>query len=256
MRVKSLHIYPVKGCQSVDLTQSLITASGLAQDRCWMPVGADGKVVLQWALPVLASVKVEMTKDGIALSAPDMPNIRIATPDETAPALSILLKKREMTAREATGDAHAWFTQLLGAPCKLVYKQDALDGGNPVHIVTTASLEDFSHRMGGPLPVDRFRPNIVIEGASPWEEDLWQSLNVGGLDLDISKDCARCMVIATDQLTGERAEDDGSPLAVLKSFRLKREPQPGSIFGRYAVPRGAGMIRVGDALSVKTSVAA
>jgi uncharacterized protein len=85
VRVKSLHIYPVKGCQAATVQNSAVTAEGLAQDRLWMPVDAEGKSLLQWAHPKLARVSVKLTPAGIALSAPGLQDIHVDTPDADAP---------------------------------------------------------------------------------------------------------------------------------------------------------------------------
>lgn len=257
MRVKSLHVYPVKGCQAVTLEKSAVNAQGLAQDRLWMPVDADGKSLLQWAHPKLARVGVRLTPAGIALSSPGLQDIHIDTPDADSPLLAVRIKKREMQAYEAAPAAHEWFSSILGAPCRLVYGGELAAGGNPVHITTTASLAALEQRMGQAVPMDRFRPNIVVDNDEPWVEDEWRHLNIGGVDFDISKPCARCEVIATDQATGERATTDKNPLAVLKTFRMIRTPeQTGVIFGQYARPRGAGILRTGDAVGITARAAA
>lgn len=251
MLVKSLHIYPVKGAAAVNLTESDVQPHGLAHDRCWVPVDTDGRALLQWAHPHLAQVRVRLTPQGIALSAPQMPDIAVMTPDKGAPLTLLKIKKRELQAYETSAAAHEWFSAFLGASCKLLYKEDAQSGGTPVHFTTTASLEALNRRTQKDTPMDRFRPNIVIETATPWEEDRWQRIRIDSVELDVTKPCARCEVITTDQDTGERI--DTTPLDTLKEFRMLRQEKPGIAFGLNASPQKLGLIRIGDTVEVLTT---
>lgn len=251
MHVKSIHIYPVKGASAVNLAESTVELHGLAHDRCWVPVSPDGASLLQWAYPELARVRVGMARQGITLSAPKMQDISIATPDSNAPHALLKIKKREMQAHEAAAEAHEWFSAFLGVPCKLLYKEDSQSGGTPVHLTTTASLEALNSRTGKETPMDRFRPNVVIETGTPWEEDRWQRIRIGGVELEVIKPCARCEVITTDQQTGERG--DTSSLDALKKFRLLRQEKPGIAFGLHTRPMKKGCVRTGDALEILTT---
>jgi hypothetical protein len=113
--------------------------------------------------------------------------------------------------------------------------------GYPLLVIGQASLDDLNQRLQRPLPMNRFRPNLVITGAAPFAEDGWSSIRIGGIDIDLVKPCTRCAITTVDQATGLR--DGGEPLAALAGFR--RGPR-GVEFGQNAVHRGQGMLRVGD----------
>jgi len=254
MKVKSIHIYPVKGAAAVDLAETGVALHGLPHDRCWIPAGLDGKSLLQWAYPQLAQVRVGLSRDGIILSAPKMRDISLTIPDSDAPPAILKIKKREMQAHEAPAAAHKWFSTFLGVPCRLLYKADAQSSSTSVHLTATASLEALDLRTAVATPMDRFRPNIVIETGTPWEEDLWQRIRIGTVELEITKPCARCEVITTDQQTGLRV--DATPLDALKEFRMLRQEKPGIAFGLNAAPQYPGFIRTGDAVEILQTQAA
>ena len=157
-------------------------------------------------------------------------------------------------AHEGTTAAHEWFSAFLGIPCRLLYKEDAQRGGTPVHLTATASLEALDLRTGVATPMDRFRPNIVIETGTPWEEDLWQRIRIGTVGLEITKPCARCEVITTDQQTGVRV--NATPLDALKEFRILRQEKPGIAFGLHTTPLNPGFIMRGDPVEILQTQAA
>ena len=109
------------------------------------------------------------------------------------------------------------------------------------------SLHDLNSRLGNPVPMERFRPNVVIRGAPAWSEDTWRTVSIGGITCDQAKPCARCVVTTTDQSTGVR-DADQEPLRTLATFRTI--PGLGAIFGQNLVPRGTGQIRLGDGVCV------
>ncbi|MEZ0226887.1 MAG: MOSC domain-containing protein [Alphaproteobacteria bacterium] len=262
MKVESLHIYPVKGLRAIDLSQSALEPRGLTHDRRWMLVDAAGKFITQREQPKLATLGAEVTDRGLRISN-DSGSITIARP---APSerLPVVLWKQSLEGHPATADADQWFSDFLGLPCRLVYQGDlprpaseqyapgasvSYADGFPLLVTVTASLDDLNKRMPQPLPMNRFRPNIVISGAPAWAEDGWKKIRIGAVTLDIVKPCTRCVVTTTDQQTG--AKDSNEPLNTLKTFRLLRQPGlTGVVFGQNAVPAVTGTVKVGDAVEV------
>jgi len=113
--------------------------------------------------------------------------------------------------------------------------------GFPFLLVGEASLADLNARLARPLPMNRFRPNLVVSGSAPFAEDGWRSIRIGNIPMEVVKPCARCVVTTTDQGTGRRDGDE--PLHTLASFRR----QEGKVmFGQNAVPYGQGLLRIGD----------
>ncbi len=261
MRVQSLHIYPVKAFHAIDITESAVETRGLAHDRRWMLVDANGKFISQREYPQLAQIKLRLTPEGMLLSAPGQENISVATPDKESPLSPVSLWKNSAAAHDAADDAHLWVSRFLGIPCKLVFQGDrpipvspdwgkpgdetSFSDGYPTLVTTTASLRDLNSRLEKPVPMNRFRSNIVIENDTPWAEDGWRSIRIGDVELEIVKPCTRCVVTTVDQETGEKTGDE--PIATLKTFRLIRQPGlTGVVFGQNAIPRKRGVIRVGD----------
>lgn len=263
MKVESLHIYPVKGLRAVDLDAATVEPRGLAHDRRWMLVDAAGKFITQREQPKLATLKADVTDGGLRLSG-EHGSITVPQPDSGAERLPVILWKQNIEGYVAAPEANAWLSGFLGAPCRLVWQGDlpratseqyapggtvSYADGFPLLITVAASLGDLNRRMPQPLPMNRFRPNIVVAGAAPWAEDGWKKIRIGAVTLDIVKPCTRCVVTTTDQYTGEK--DSNEPLNTLKTFRLLRQPGlTGVVFGQNAVPAVTGTVKVGDAVDI------
>ncbi len=267
MIVASLHIYPVKGCRAVDLTEAALEQRGLAHDRRWMIVDANGKFITQREQPKLATIRAEIEAGELVLSHAGG-DICVKPPSPDAPRLPVTLWKQQIEGYAAGEVSDKWLSDFLGLPCRLVWQGDlpravstqyAPEGsmtgyadGFPLLVTTTASLDDLNRRLPAPLPMNRFRPNIVIEGAQAWEEDGWKKIRIGSTDIDISKPCTRCVVTTTDQQTG--AKESNEPLKTLKDFRLLRTPAlTGVVFGQNATPLGREILKTGDNVAILES---
>lgn len=265
MKVSGLYIYPVKGLRAVELLESEVTPRGLAHDRRWMLVDGTGKFITQREHPKLARLDAAVTDKGLRISG-DGKSIDIAAPEGGA-LLPVKLWKQDIEGHAASPDADRWFGDYLGIPCRLVWQgglpraasgqyapgaQVSYADGFPLLVTVTESLDDLNARMGTALPMDRFRPNIIVTGTSAWAEDCWKQLDIGGMAIDIVKPCTRCVVTTTDQQTGEKASNE--PLNTLKAFRLLRTPAlTGVVFGQNAVPAAAGRIKTGDDVTVSAT---
>ena len=264
MRVESLHYYPVKGMRGCALSSAEVTAVGFANDRRWMLVDSTGRFISQREEPRLALVNVSVEGRELVARAPDMPMLRVAPP-QAAETLPVTIWDDRLPANPAPAEAHAWFSSFLGASCRLVYQGDSIRGVDPrwsqpgditsfadaypLLICTSASLDDLAKRIGAPLPMDRFRPNIVVAGSDPWAEDEWARLRIGPVEMDLTKPCARCSVTTVDQMQGIRTGKE--PLRTLAGFRFLQVPGiSGVIFGQNAIPRAFGRIAVGEAVHV------
>jgi uncharacterized protein YcbX len=263
VEVSALYIYPVKGLRAVELQETEVTPRGLRHDRRWMLVDADGKFITQREQPKLATLSASVTPAGLRISG-NAQSIDISEPHAAAPRLPVKLWKQDIEGFTVSGEADSWFSDYLSVACRLVFQGElpraasekyapgaevSYADGFPILVTVTESLDDLNAKMPQALPMDRFRPNIVITGTSAWAEDGWKKIKVGGLTLDIVKPCTRCVVTTTDQLTGEKAGNE--PLNTLKTFRLLRTPDlTGVVFGQNAVPLAAGSVKSGDAVTV------
>jgi uncharacterized protein YcbX len=264
MRVESLHIYPVKGMKGCDAGEAAVLAEGFAGDRRWMLVDANGRFISQREEPRLALIAVLPGADGkLTFHAPEMGDL-IATP-QSGETLPVTLWRDNLTGYLASAEAHAWFSRFLGMSCRLIYQGatvrpvdprwsqpgdiTSFADAYPLLVCTTASLADLGRRLGEPLPMDRFRPSIVVANDEPWAEDEWASIRIGCVQLDLTKPCARCSVTTVDQALGQRRSKE--PLRTLATFRFLQVPGiSGVIFGQNAIARSLGRIAVGDDVTI------
>lgn len=253
LAIQSLHVYPLKSGRVIDLQQSRLGPRGLEHDRAWMLVTANGRFVTQRSHRTLALLRAVPNDNGITLEHPHAGSIHIETPalmaSSPADLRRVMVWKREIDAIDAGESAADFASAVLGEPARVVAgESDHFADGYPLLICTQASLDDLNRRLPEPLPMGRFRPNIVLSGAKPWQEDHIRQLRVGGLRIKLVKACTRCVMTGVDQLTGQKGL---SPLPVLREFRFD-ENIGGVTFGWNARLEGGvgGVLRVGDAVEI------
>ena len=265
MNVASLHIHPVKGGRAVDVESALVLPRGFEGDRRWMIVDASNRFISQRQEPLLTQLLSHITRTGLSLKwdgRPSAPPFPVACPDpDSALRRDVEIWDATVSALDAGNESAAWLSARLDRPVRLVYMHEtstrAVDpafapghevsfaDGYPVLVVGTASLNRLQQETG-PLPMSRFRPNVVLETTVPWIEDSWKRIQVGTTTLRLVKPCARCVVTTIDQLTGEQGRE---PLTSLARIR-KQESKV--LFGMNAVVEVIGRVRVGDEVSVMT----
>jgi uncharacterized protein YcbX len=261
MRIIALNIYPIKGCRGVPLRSGAVDRLGLVGDRRLMVVDDSGQFVSQREIAALATIQPVLDGESVTVSAPghDVAQICINR-DGPRRAVSVWGNDGIIAADQGNAAA-AWFTAVLKAPCRLVSvapethnridaqfspradAETAFTDGYPIMAALQESLDDLNTRLERPVPMERFRPSVVVSGATAWSEDDWRLIRFGDLVCDVVKPCARCVVTTTDQLTGERNERQ-EPLRTLATFRTISGL--GAIFGQNVVPRSTGMLRVGE----------
>lgn len=284
-RILSLHIYPIKSCAAIDLSTSSIDRAGLLGDRRWMILTSDGQFMTQRQWPAMARIRPALTDTHLELQAPDQPVLHIPLDGSqlSETVRDVVVWKDTVLAREESPAAAAWLSQALGVSCVLVKvdvqaqrpaKVDWVDrwreahpefaedfagdhvfgfaDGFPLLIANQASLDDLNARLiakgQSPVPMDRFRPNIVIEGAwEAFDEDVTALVSIGDVRLALVKPCTRCPMPNIDQLTGERYEEPGRTLATYRQLEI------GVVFGQNAIvsaPEG-GRLNVGDEVEIE-----
>jgi uncharacterized protein YcbX len=262
-----LNVYPVKSCRGISLEAARVTATGLADDRHWMLVRPDGRFVTQRELPRLALVGTAVDAAGLHLEAAGMPPLSV--PRELDGVARDVTIWRFSAGGIDCGDAAAqWCTQVLDTPLRLVRFDVArprvcspqwtqglravteFADGYPVLVISRASLAELNSRLAKPLPMKRFRPNLVIDEVAAYDEDRIHEIDTGEVTLRMVKPCTRCAITTTDQDSGAR--DGVEPLATLKRYRFDRE-LGGVCFGQNAiVVRGVGAtLRVGQGFEVR-----
>lgn len=264
--VAELHSYPVKSCAGISLRDGMLTSAGLAHDRSFMIVGPGGACRTQRRDPRLALIRPEINTDGgqLVLHGPDGDAVRIEV-DLTAPRQTVSLFGTDHHGIDQGDEAAEWITDVLRVPSRLVRVPpeqhrvtDGLTPGTsayadscPVHVMSSSSVRHLNERITGgggePVPMNRFRPNIVIDGwDEPYLEDRMRQAALGDTELGYAKLAIRCVTTTVRQETGTKAGPE--PLRTLAGYR--RAVEGGVAIGaKFAVLR-PGKLTVGDELTV------
>lgn len=253
MRIASLHTYPVKGCHRLDHDEAVTEPWGLAGDRRWMVIDPDGVGVTQRQAPALTALHAVPRPGGVVLNGFD-----VAEPAE-APETTVRIfsSKPRIAARLATA-AGPFLSDLLGRDVRLAWLGDptarpirygahaSFADGFPVSLGNEASLDALNAHLDEPVPMTRFRPNIIVTGAAAWAEDKWvgRHLRIGDMTFRVPEPGLRCVVTTIDQETGQGGREPLRQLGVIRRY------DDGLRFGINLIPDvtagETGIIRVGD----------
>ncbi|MEU8825508.1 MOSC N-terminal beta barrel domain-containing protein [Streptomyces sp. NPDC048636] len=265
--VVELITYPIKGCAGVSLAEASLTEAGLPHDRAFMVTNEDGVFRTQRRDPGLALIRPQVDPRGerLTLSAPGAEELTVAI-DTVSARRDVVLFGAPFQGIDQGDEVAAWLSDTLGVACRLVRvppEHDRVADGlipgpsgyadsNAVHIVSLASLDELNRRITGeggePLPMARFRPNVVVDGwTEPHTEDGARQITIGDTELGFAKLAVRCLVTMVDQAKGIKAGPE--PLRTLARYR--RAPEGGgTVFGaKFSVTR-TGTMAVGDTLAV------
>jgi uncharacterized protein YcbX len=264
IEVTGIFIYPVKSLRGVRLEDAPLVDGRLVGDRTWLLVNKFGRFMHMRDYPQMARVEATITQRGLTVRTDTMPSFEIATPvgllGGSSEVTHVRLWRRSAPVVAVGTDADEWFTRALGVTCRLMafvpeaaaldvpfYEvHSSLQDATPFHLTTEESLADLNARMASPIPMNRFRPNLVVRGAAPYAEDRWKAIAIGDTVLRWIKPCTRCVATTTDQLTGERMGRD--PLLTLAQYRRVGNEVA---FGHYLMAETWGeRLRVGDAVTV------
>ena len=261
LRLTQITIHPIKAAAGISAAAWGVDDFGLIHDRRWMVIDSRGMLVSQRTHPRLALVRPTVRQDHLTVNAPGQAPLELSL----RPTGSTLVKATiwdDICETVWLGARPAeWFSEVLGAPCDLVYMPDATvrpadrayapDGvrvsfadGFPFLLISEESLADLNSRLALPLPMNRFRPNLVIAGGTPYIEDTLERFEIDGISFRAVKPCDHCVVTTTDQETTERGVE---PLRTLAMYRK----QNGLVmFGQNVVHLGTGRLTVGAPLLV------
>ena len=234
----ALWIYPVKSCRGIELSQATVGVTGFAHDREWMIVDGNGRFVTQREYPQMARIATALGPDFLVLAGDGFGEVRTALAPPDGDRIAVRCWRFETRAVDCGPAIGAWLSDFLGTPARLVrFPPDTqrlcnpqwagtsgahtlFSDGYPFLVLSEESVADLAQRMGlaGRLPIDRFRPNIVLRGLSAYEEDYVDTLEVDGVRLKLVKPCTRCTIPEVDQATG--AVSPLSPLQTLQQYRM------------------------------------
>ncbi|MEH6436471.1 MOSC domain-containing protein [Massilia sp. DD77] len=269
-----LVVYPIKSCAGLSVPQATLARSGLVaegvHDREWMLVTREGQFLTQREFPRMALVTPRVEHEFLVAEAPGMPPLRLPLAhDAHAPTLPVQIWDHSVAAADCGDAAAAWFANALQAACRLVRFRPEVQrptstkwtGGTPAEtrfadgypflLIGQASLDDLNAKLRAagraPLPMNRFRPNLVVDGIDAFEEDFVEAFTADGLSLRPVKPCARCPIPAIDQATGIPGPD---PMDILQTYRANPRMEGAVCIGQNCIVQdGAGaVLRVGQEL--------
>jgi hypothetical protein len=252
-----LNVYPIKAARGIPLDDSEVDEFGLLYDRRWMVVDDSGEFLSQRSHPRLALVVPTIADETLVVNAPGMPTLEIPLSPSRAVTMRVAVWDDSCAATWLGDKPARWFSEFLDCSCSLVRMAPetirpadpafapvgarvSFADGFPFLLISQESLEDLNRRLDMPVPMNRFRPNLVVSGGEAYAEDHWTKIEIGGLGLRIVKPCGRCVVTTTDQTSGERGQE---PLRTLATYR-KRDGEV--MFGQNVVHEGPGRLCVGD----------
>jgi uncharacterized protein YcbX len=260
LRLAAIYRYPLKSAAGLACEQATLDDFGIAGDRRWLLVDPAGDFLSQRRLPALALLQAEARGDGLALAFGGE-QLAVPGPAAGAAARAVTVWGDRVTALDAGDAAADWLGVRLGTACRLVHMPDdcrrpvdpayapagrrvSFADGFPLLLLTQASLDGLNARLPAPVPMDRFRPNLVIDGAAPHAEDGWRRLRIGAVTVDLVKPCSRCAIPAIDQATAAR---DPHINRVLAGYRRR---DGAVLFGQNGLHDGPGTLAVGDPVTV------
>jgi uncharacterized protein YcbX len=264
LTLTALHVYPIKSAGGLAPREWEVDSRGLRYDRRWMVVDGAGTMISQRTHPRLALVHPSIGDGTLRVETDGMPPLELPLDPADTVGLAVTVWDDVCGASWAGERAAGWFADLLETDCMLVHMpESSVRLANPRYapreqpvsfadafpflVLSEASLAELNRRLAAPLPMNRFRPNLVIGGGEPHVEDHLEDFRAGGLGMRAVKPCDRCVVTTTDQATGERGVE---PLRTLATYRRVGGKV---MFGQNAVHFGAGRLCVGERLQAQLS---
>ncbi|HET9913233.1 MAG TPA: MOSC domain-containing protein [Anaerolineales bacterium] len=254
--------YPIKACRGFEVDSACVERMGLEHDRRMMVVTEQGQFLTQREHPRLALVTPKLSDGTLELSAPDYDSIQLGIQTSGTSWPVDIWKSKGVHAIDQGEEAARWFSDWLGTAVRLVHFADGYKrrvneeyavnaddhtgfaDGYPILLTSEEGLQDLNSRLETPVPMNRFRPNLVVKGGEPFAEDTWNRIKVGDVELAVVKPCVRCVVTTIDKETLEQSKE---PLKTLGKYRKHRL---GAIFGQNVIPLNEGRIRLGMSVEV------
>ena len=255
--VSSLIYYPIKACRGFEVESANVERMGLQHDRRMMVTTPEGEFLTQREYPRLALVTPKQNYGTLELCAPGYDSLHLGIQTSGTPVSVNVWKSKDVQAIDQGEEAAQWFSDWLGTQVRLVHIADGykrlvneqwavhaddhtgFSDGYPILLTSEEGLVDLNSRLESPVPMNRFRPNIVVKGGDSFAEDAWNRIRIGDVELAVVKPCARCEVTTIDKETLEQSKE---PLKTLGKYRKQKL---GAIFGQNIIPLNGGTIRLG-----------
>lgn len=263
MQLSEINIYPIKSFGGISLSEAEVSDRGIEGDRRWMLADDKGLFVSQRKHPRMALLQTSFEGDEIVVTVKGQSAKLLSLPREMTQAETIEVKIWENKVKAIPGpsEANAVISEYLDLDCRFVYMPDTTHrlvdpkyvpelevvgfaDGFPNLVIGQSSLDDLNSRLEEPLPMNRFRPNLVVTGSEPNEEFTWAEVRIGEMTFMGRKPCGRCVMITVDQQTAEKGKE---PLRTLSTY-LRWNGK--TVFGENLIHAEPGRIRVGDTVEV------
>lgn len=262
LKLTEIWTYPIKSLGGISLTSAKIMGKGIQYDRRWMLVDTDGKFMTQRIHPKMALFKLTLDKTQLTIHYKDHSLPVLFNHTFIPTPLNVQIWDDLVSAFEVSTEHSHWFSDHLGIECRLVFFPEenarpvdplykvndghvSLADAYPYLIIGQSSLDDLNSRLPTPVPMNRFRPNLVFTGGDPYEEDTWRNFTIGTAAFVGIKPCARCALPTVNQDTGERGDE---PIRTMSTYR-KRDNK--IYFGQNLVALHPAEIKVGDRITLK-----
>jgi len=279
MHISEINIYPIKSLKGISLDSAVVEERGLQYDRRWMLTTPDGMFFTQREFPRMATLSVWIEEDGsgLGVAADRFGDVFVPSQPDTGDKQQVTIWQSVCEGEIYGGALNEWFSDVIGTNCQLVYMPDntrrsvnkrfdhgddvvSFADGYPLMVLSEATLADLNSRLDDPLPMNRFRPNLVVSGSSAFAEDAWDKVRIGEAVFRSTKPCERCVMTTVDQSNGEFTGKE--PLKTLASYRMAKDVMPDRyeslgvgatavLFGQNLIAESAGAtVHVGDAVEI------
>lgn len=235
----ALYLHPVKSCGGIAIDEALLVETGLDLDRAWMVIDAEGFMLTQRQLPRMALIRPSLRGSDMVLRAPGMLALHVSLEAVEAETRARVWDD-EVKAYDMGALASQWFSDFLGRPGTRLVRFDpeqrrlsdpawtgsteaenAFSDGFPLLVCSTGSLAELNRRLaaagGAPVTMDRFRPNLVLDGLEAHDEDALERISIetaeGPVRLRLVKPCTRCSIPNVDPVSGVASDEPGLTLA-------------------------------------------
>jgi len=264
LTISALYIYPIKSLGGIRVNTATLTDRGFQYDRRWMLVDMNNQFITQREFPQMTLLQVQVQQDGLSIRHKHTGDCIQIPFQPTGDTCTVTVWEDTCQGRFVSPQADQWFSDQLSLPCRLVYMPEdtqrkvdpnyahgeeitSFSDGFPLLMIGQASLDDLNSRLPEPLTMERFRPNIVFTGGTPFQEDEMAAFTIAGIRFFGVKPCARCVITTVDLITGEKGKE---PLKTLSGYRRQGNK---IFFGQNLlfdkIPH-TGEISVGDTLTL------
>ena len=261
IKLSGIYIYPIKSAAGISLKTAPVENRGFQYDRRWMLVDETGTFLTQRQFPQMALITVRLDGGKLVVEALNRETLSIPVHLDSCDRIPVQVWNDICDAIPLGEEVSQWFSEFLELSCQLVYMPDnsyrpvnsryashnqqvSFADGFPFLMISEASLQDLNERLDQPIPMNRFRPNLVVSGCEAFAEDSWRSIHIGSIPFRVVKPCERCLITTVDQAQGIRGKE---PLQTLAQYRLSNGK---ILFGQNLIPAELGTLQVGDSVEI------